>query len=98
MTWSIVARDREGRFGVAVASRFFAVGALCIHTRRGVGAVATQALLNPLYGPAALDRLARDEPPEQGVVALTAADAGRTSTCASTTMPSRWLSCAGCTP
>ena len=76
MTWSILARDSRGRFAAAVASRFFAVGALCIHTRRGVGAVATQALLNPLYGPAALDHLARGESAEQVVAALTAADAG----------------------
>ncbi|HTP73294.1 MAG TPA: DUF1028 domain-containing protein, partial [Burkholderiaceae bacterium] len=41
MTWSILARDGHGRFGVAIASRFFAVGALCVHTRRGVGALAT---------------------------------------------------------
>ena len=33
MTWSIVARDADGSFGVAVASRFFAVGALCPHAR-----------------------------------------------------------------
>ena len=41
MTWSIVARDAcpMARFGVAIASRFFAVGALCVHTRRGVGAL-----------------------------------------------------------
>jgi uncharacterized Ntn-hydrolase superfamily protein len=76
VTWSILARDGRGRYGAAVASRFFAVGALCVHTRRGVGAVATQALLNPLYGPAALDRLARGEPPAVAVAALTAADAG----------------------
>ena len=53
MTWSIVARDADGSFGVAIASRFFAVGALCVHTRRAVGALSTQALMNPLYGPAA---------------------------------------------
>jgi uncharacterized Ntn-hydrolase superfamily protein len=76
VTWSILARDGRGHYGAAVASRFFAVGALCIHTRRGVGAVATQALLNPLYGPAALDRLARGEPPAAVVAVLTAADAG----------------------
>ena len=58
MTWSILARDNQGRFGVAIASRFFAVGALCVHTRRGVGALATQALMNTLYGPAGLERLA----------------------------------------
>ncbi len=43
MTWSIVARDAAGAFGVAVASRFFAVGALCPHAKSGVGALATQA-------------------------------------------------------
>jgi uncharacterized Ntn-hydrolase superfamily protein len=77
VTWSILARDRNGRYGAAVASRFFAVGALCIHTRRGVGAVATQALLNPLYGPAGLDRLAQGESAADVVAALTSADAGR---------------------
>ena len=51
MTWSIVAREADGSFGVAIASRFFAVGALCVHTRAGVGALSTQALMNPLYGP-----------------------------------------------
>jgi uncharacterized Ntn-hydrolase superfamily protein len=77
MTWSILARDGQGRFGAAVASRFFAVGALCIHTQRGVGAVATQALLNPLYGAAGLDQLARGATPADVVAALTGADAGR---------------------
>ena len=47
MTWSIVARDASGAFGVAVASRFFAVGALCPGARSGTGAVSTQALVNP---------------------------------------------------
>ena len=77
MTWSIVARDGDGSFGVAVASRFFAVGALCPHARSGVGALATQALVNPLYAEPALDALARGEPPDAVVRALTAADAGR---------------------
>ncbi len=77
MTWSILARDSDGRFGVAIASRFFAVGALCAHTRRGSGAVATQALINPLYGPAGLDRLTAGELPSHIVAALTGADAGR---------------------
>jgi uncharacterized Ntn-hydrolase superfamily protein len=76
MTWSIIARDGEGRFGVAIASRFFAVGALCVHTRRGVGALCTQALMNPTYGPAGIQRLARGEAPADVVAALTAADAG----------------------
>ena len=77
MTWSILARDAGGRFGVAIASRFFAVGALCVHTRRGVGAVATQALMNPLYGPAALDLLQAGRSAADVVARLTAADAGR---------------------
>ncbi|MEP7057998.1 MAG: DUF1028 domain-containing protein [Caldimonas sp.] len=77
MTWSIIARDDAGRYGIAIASRFLAVGALCAYTRRGVGAVATQALLNPLYGSEALDRLGAGETPEQIVAALTQADAGR---------------------
>jgi uncharacterized Ntn-hydrolase superfamily protein len=76
MTWSLLARDADGRFGVAIASRFFAVGALCVHTRRGVGAVATQALMNPLYGPAGLTLLAQGLPPGAVVAALTAADPG----------------------
>ena len=63
MTWSIVARDSNGAFGVAVASRFFAVGALCPYARSGVGALATQALVNPHYGPAGLDLLAAGRAP-----------------------------------
>jgi uncharacterized Ntn-hydrolase superfamily protein len=77
MTWSILGRDDEGRLGVAVASRFFAVGALCPHTRRGVGAVSSQALLNPLYGPAALDLLGEGRSPFDVARALTDADPGR---------------------
>ena len=38
MTWSIIARDPSGAFGVAVASKFFAVGAICPHGEGGVGA------------------------------------------------------------
>ena len=59
MTWSLIARDATGAFGVAVASRFFAVGALCPHAASGVGALATQALVNPLYAPAALEAMAQ---------------------------------------
>jgi uncharacterized Ntn-hydrolase superfamily protein len=53
------------------------VGALCVHTRRGVGALATQALMNPLYGPAGLAQLAAGRSPADVVAELTAADAGR---------------------
>ena len=67
MTWSIVARDASGTLGVAVASRFFAVGALCPHARAGVGALATQALVNPMYGLAGLDLLAAGQAPARSV-------------------------------
>lgn len=77
MTWSIVARDAAGQFGVAVASKFFAVGALCAHTRRAVGALSTQALMNPLYGAACLDLLAGGLTAQQAVDRVVAADAGR---------------------
>jgi uncharacterized Ntn-hydrolase superfamily protein len=77
MTWSIVARDPRGALGVAVASRFFAVGALCPYARSGVGAVATQALVNPRYGPAGLDCLASGDAPTQAIEALLAHDEGR---------------------
>ena len=77
MTWSILGRDEHGRLGAAVASRFFAVGALCLHTRRGVGVLSTQALLNPLYGPAGLDLLSAGQSAVDVVATLTLADAGR---------------------
>lgn len=77
MTWSILARDTDGRFGVAIASRFFAVGALSVHTRRGVGALATQALMNPLYGPAGLALLSDGRSAAEVLGTLIAADAGR---------------------
>jgi len=57
LTWSIVARGAGGEFGIAIASCFFAVGMLCPHARSGVGALSTQALVNPHYGPKGLDLL-----------------------------------------
>ena len=77
MTWSILARDNDGRFGAAIASRFFAVGALCVHTRRGVGVLSTQALMNPLYGPAGIVLLSDGKAAADIVSALTSADAGQ---------------------
>jgi uncharacterized Ntn-hydrolase superfamily protein len=79
MTWSILARDHDGRYGVAIASRFFAVGALTMHTRGGAGALATQALMNPLYGPAGLALLGEGRTASDVVAALTGADAGRSA-------------------
>ena len=58
MTYSIVALDRlSGELGVAVQSRYFAVGAVVPWARPGVGAVATQAMVNISYGPRALELL-----------------------------------------
>ena len=78
MTYSIVAHDaRSGELGVAVASRFFAVGALVPHVRAGKGAVATQAFVNPLWGIDAADRLAAGEAPQKVLDALARAEEGR---------------------
>ena len=78
MTWSIIARDETtGRIGIAVATCAFAVGARVPHIRTGVGAVATQAMTNPLYGPRGLDLMAAGAPAEDAVRILRAADAGR---------------------
>ena len=52
MTFSIVACDLErGDWGIAVASKFPAVGSVVPWARAGVGAVATQAHANADYGP-----------------------------------------------
>jgi uncharacterized Ntn-hydrolase superfamily protein len=77
MTWSIVARDSGGAFGVAVASRFFAVGVHCPHARSGVGALSTQALVNPHFGPQGLEALDSGLAPGEVVIKLTNADPGR---------------------
>ncbi len=78
MTWSIIAREQgSGRFGIAVATRFFAVGALVPYARSGVGAIATQALVNPFYGVEGLRLLAQGKAAPEVVAALTAADGGR---------------------
>ena len=77
MTWSIVARDPSGALGVIVASRFFAVGALCPHAHSGIGALCTQALVNPLYGARGLALLAKGNAPADVVRTLIFADAGR---------------------
>jgi uncharacterized Ntn-hydrolase superfamily protein len=78
VTWSIIARDElTGRVGIVVATRYFAVGAMVPHIRTGVGAVATQAFINPLYGPQGLALLESGLGAEETVARLTSADAGR---------------------
>jgi len=77
MTWSIIARDASGAFGVAIATRFFAVGALCPHAESNVGALSTQALVNPYYGRHGLDLLRAGMPAPEVVKHLIAPDEGR---------------------
>jgi len=80
MTWSIIARDpATGEFGIAVATRFFAVGALVPHIAAGIGAIATQALVNPYYGIDGLKLLRAGRAPCDVVETLMAADAGHDS-------------------
>ncbi|HET8984430.1 MAG TPA: DUF1028 domain-containing protein [Trueperaceae bacterium] len=75
-TFSIVARDSEtGDLGVAVASKFLAVGAYVPYARAGVGAVASQAYGNSTYGPRALDRLAAGGSPADCAAEFAAEDA-----------------------
>jgi uncharacterized Ntn-hydrolase superfamily protein len=78
MTWSIIARDEStGRIGIAVATRFFAVGALVPHIETGVGALATQAFVNPYYASRGLALLRAGRTAGETIAELTAADAGR---------------------
>jgi uncharacterized Ntn-hydrolase superfamily protein len=77
-TFSIVARDpATGELGVAVQSKFIAVGAVVPWARAGVGAVATQSYANTTYGPRALERLGKGEAPADVLEALTADDPGK---------------------
>jgi len=77
-TFSIVAADPEaGEVGVAVASRFFAVGSVVPWARAGVGAVATQANANTTYGPRGLELLARRVTPQEALTVMLRADEGR---------------------
>jgi uncharacterized Ntn-hydrolase superfamily protein len=80
MTWSIIARDSAtGQFGIAVATRFFAVGARVPHIAAGIGAIATQALVNPYYGIDGLKLLRDGLDPRDVINTLIAADAGHES-------------------
>jgi uncharacterized Ntn-hydrolase superfamily protein len=80
MTWSIIARDKAtGEFGIAVATRFFAVGARVPYIAAGIGGIATQALVNPYYGIDGLKLLRSGRAPRDIVETLIAADAGHES-------------------
>jgi len=78
-TYSIVALDPEtGELGAAVQSHWFSVGSLCTWARPGVGAVATQSVVEPAHGPNALDRIAAGASAEEALGALLDADPLRT--------------------
>jgi uncharacterized Ntn-hydrolase superfamily protein len=77
-TFSIVAFDPEtDSLGVAVQSKFLAVGSVVPWARAGVGAVATQAMANYNYGPRGLDLMSAGNSAEQTVEALTSEDEDR---------------------
>jgi uncharacterized Ntn-hydrolase superfamily protein len=74
-TYSIVARDpATGELGVAVQSHWFSVGSIVTWAQPGVGAVATQSIAEPAYGPRALERLRAGEDAAGALAALVAAD------------------------
>jgi uncharacterized Ntn-hydrolase superfamily protein len=77
-TFSIVAADPEaGEAGVAVASRFFAVGSVVPWARAGVGAVATQSNANTTFGPRGLELLGGGRKAQEALDALLRSDDGR---------------------
>jgi uncharacterized Ntn-hydrolase superfamily protein len=77
-TYSIVACDRPaGQWGVAVQSKFLAVGSVVPWAEPQVGAIATQSYANPRYGPDGLALLREGRTAEEVVEALTSADEGR---------------------
>ncbi len=77
-TYSIVACDvPAGQWGVAVQSKFLAVGSVVPWAEPHVGAIATQAYANPRYGPEGLALLREGRTAEEVVETLTSADNGR---------------------
>src|SRR5881392_885691 len=77
-TYSIVACDLEAaQWGVAVQSKFLAVGSVVPWAEPNVGAIATQSYANPRYGPDGLALLRQGLSADEAVERLTAADEGR---------------------
>ncbi len=77
-TFSIAACDPEtGEVGVAVQSKFIAVGSVVPWARAGVGAVATQSFANVTYGPRGLELLQEGKSPTEAIKLLTADDPNR---------------------
>lgn len=79
-TFSIVGHDAEtGELGIAVQSKFFAVGSVVPWAKAGVGAIATQAFANTTFGPEGLVLLAAGHDPEDTLKQLLGNDEGRES-------------------
>ncbi|MGO1057851.1 DUF1028 domain-containing protein [Planococcus sp. FY231025] len=77
-TFSIVGADpRTGEVGVAVQSKFLAVGAVVPWAKANVGAVATQSWANTSYGPRGLQLLEQGMSPEEVIAALVLDDEGK---------------------
>lgn len=77
-TFSIIARDSAtGEMGVAVQSHWFGVGRLVAWARAGVGAVATQSMVEVAYGPKGLALMEQGRSAPEALPALLAADEGR---------------------
>jgi len=77
-TFSIVAYDPETKeLGIAVQSKFIAVGAVVPFAKAGIGAIATQSYANTTYGPRGLDLLRENVSPADVIKQLTEADNGR---------------------
>jgi uncharacterized Ntn-hydrolase superfamily protein len=77
MTWSLIAKDNvTGQIGIAVATKFFAVGARVPHIAPAIGAIATQALVNPYYGIDGVKLLREGRAPHEIIETLIATDAG----------------------
>ena len=77
-TFSIVALDRKtNQIGVAVQSHWFAVGALCPWIEPGVGAIATQSMVEVSYGPKGLALLRSGKNPQQALDDLLRSDESR---------------------
>lgn len=74
-TFSIVARDpHTGELGVAVQSHWFSTGSIVTWAQPGVGAIATQAMVEVSYGPKGLSALHNNRPPEEVLNDLLKAD------------------------
>ena len=79
-TFSIVAYDQESKeYGIAVQSKFFAVGSVVPFAEAGTGALATQAVGNPLFGPRALELFKEGVDAKAAIKKLLANDPSRES-------------------